>query len=180
MTQTLAPKWQLLQQRSARNSPISRRANSMSSLKGSKLISPSAQASSPTRVSVIRGLRGGTPRRRRLPAPICPVAPRRIRPPSIAPKPSGERARDWWVGQLEKHRLLVGVVSFLVTLRPFWWVFRGWIVYFAVGKFFTGWMDFVPTYLHEWLLLLGTIVLSVGSDGGVGCRTAGCVSDWSW
>ncbi len=55
---------------------------------------------------------------------------------------------------------LAGRGSFLVALRPLWWVFRGWVGYFIVSRLWTG-RGVLGDYLFEWIVLALAVVLSV-------------------
>ncbi|MBX3193787.1 MAG: hypothetical protein KF727_01640 [Microbacteriaceae bacterium] len=70
-------------------------------------------------------------------------------------------AREGWTAFLARHRILAGLVEFLVSLRPVWWVFRGWVIgIWIANAVFGGWMPLPATQLG-WIAMLATIVVSV-------------------
>ncbi|MDF1479705.1 hypothetical protein PYV02_11490 [Leifsonia sp. H3M29-4] len=52
------------------------------------------------------------------------------------------------------------LVDFFATLRPVWWVFRGWALYLLVAGLVGLW-NALPTTVIGWLILVGAVVLSV-------------------
>ena len=113
-----------------------------------------------------------------------------VEPAGVAVRRRGprpfQRFRDRLVGQWGGWRDTVApvlatpvgraVVSFLVSLRPLWWVLRGW-VWFAlimgVLKYvmlvgFSNLERFVPRTAFAWLVLITTTLISVGVGRGLG------------
>ncbi|RWZ55060.1 hypothetical protein ELQ92_15660 [Labedella populi] len=64
-----------------------------------------------------------------------------------------------WVQERRGNAAVAAVLDFLVTLRPAWWVLRGWVVFAIVFMF--GALGPLPTELTGWLLLAGVVVVSV-------------------
>jgi len=70
-------------------------------------------------------------------------------------------ARELWSALLARHRILAGVVAFLVSLRPIWWVFRGWVIgLWIANTLFGGWLP-LPSSELGWIAMLAAIVVSV-------------------
>jgi hypothetical protein len=67
--------------------------------------------------------------------------------------------RDDVRGFVAKHPWASGVASFLVVLRPAWWVLRGWVV-FGLLNWRRQWSG-VPDDAAQWVLLIAFVVLSV-------------------
>lgn len=53
------------------------------------------------------------------------------------------------------------LLGFLLSLRPVWWVFRGWVSYQILAIYVGGPSALVPNSMVLWLLLLAVIVVSV-------------------
>ncbi|MGY4643570.1 hypothetical protein [Cellulomonas sp. URHB0016] len=75
------------------------------------------------------------------------------------------RSQAWWPP----------AESFLVSLRPVWWVLRGWLVLqlcsaVVLGRHRMAWM---PRELVEWLVLVGLVVLSVQWGRGAWFQSRG-------
>ncbi|KQY23357.1 hypothetical protein ASD16_12505 [Cellulomonas sp. Root485] len=66
------------------------------------------------------------------------------------------RALTWWAP----------VEAFLIALRPVWWLLRGWVVYQLVAMM-SGASGWLPRNLAAFLVLVGTVVLSVQYGRGV-------------
>lgn len=78
--------------------------------------------------------------------------------PDLAPLALRVR-RNW--SELREHPVAGGVIAFLVSLRPIWWVFRGWAIGMWIGSaLFGGWAP-IPESAGGWLVLLGVIAVSV-------------------
>lgn len=85
--------------------------------------------------------------------------PRSARPHVGGPLPSlrslAGDIRQNWAKLLADRPLVASVVSFVLTLRPLWWVFRGVAAYAAVAAFFG------VNAVTWWPIALAFIVLSV-------------------
>jgi hypothetical protein len=101
-------------------------------------------------------------------------------PPRAATR--GERFDGWrtlqeqllqrWADTLERHPRVGAVIDFLVTLRPLWWVFRGWAVYLLVESF-RGGSSVLPTNPLSFAILSGLVVVSVQFGRGRWMRWGG-------
>ena len=72
------------------------------------------------------------------------------------------------------------VREFLPTLRPGWWVLRGWLALFVIVVWLHGgdlqsYRDrvFVPTYHGNWVIGIVAVILAVVCSVSLGLRTAG-------
>ena len=85
---------------------------------------------------------------------------RRSRPSELdaAAKAAIAELRAEAAGFVSRHPVARGVVEFFVSLRPVWWVLRGWVV-FALLNAPT--MSLVPQNEIHWIPLIGLIVVSV-------------------
>ena len=73
------------------------------------------------------------------------------------------RAQGWWAP----------VESFLVSLRPVWWLLRAWIGYEVLAMYFGGAASTaVPRSLLSWVVLLAAVVVSVQCGRGVWLRAS--------
>lgn len=74
-------------------------------------------------------------------------------------EPFSEMVRDL-DRNLRRSPAMAAVLDFLVTLRPAWWIVRGWAAYQCVGAFFGFEGDLLPTGAH-WLVLAVLVAGSV-------------------
>ena len=92
-----------------------------------------------------------------LPEPATGPGPRR--------RPLGEAAthvRASFTRLTKQHPWLRPVTAFLVTLRPAWWVLRGYLAAWALWSMLLGGTrGFRPDSLKEWVIALVAIVVSV-------------------
>lgn len=61
---------------------------------------------------------------------------------------------------IDRHPALSATADFLKTLRPAWWVARGWAATYVVAQVFGGWWGLLPG-LPWFLVAIAAIVLSV-------------------
>jgi len=92
-----------------------------------------------------------------LPEPVTGPGPRR--------RPLGEAAthlRASFTRLTEQHPWLRPITAFLDTLRPAWWVLRGYLAAWALWSMLLGGTrGFRPDSLKEWVMALVAIVVSV-------------------
>ncbi|GAA3533574.1 hypothetical protein AFL01nite_21690 [Aeromicrobium flavum] len=62
---------------------------------------------------------------------------------------------------LRKSPVVAGVLDFLVTLQPAWWIVRGWAAYQVLGGIFGFEGDLLPTHPGYWILMLVLVAGSV-------------------
>ncbi|KQR12226.1 hypothetical protein [Cellulomonas sp. Leaf334] len=76
------------------------------------------------------------------------------------PVQDARRLGRWTLRRLRAQAWWPPVESFLVALRPVWWLLRGWVVYQLVASMagVSGWF---PHNLPAFLVLVGFVVLSV-------------------
>jgi hypothetical protein len=75
---------------------------------------------------------------------------------------SGLRATRHQVAEsLRAHPVTAGMLSFLESLRPAWWVLRAWVAYQLVTVFFGSEGPVLPYEAGWWLVLLVLVVMSV-------------------
>lgn len=70
-----------------------------------------------------------------------------------------DEIRAEWQAIVERFGL-GRIVGFFATLRPVWWVFRGWALYLLVAGLVGLWNS-LPTSVAGWVILVGAVVLSV-------------------
>ncbi|TQL46535.1 hypothetical protein FB562_2057 [Homoserinimonas aerilata] len=66
-------------------------------------------------------------------------------------------------GRIRSTRFGSAALDFAVSLRPFWWVLRGWVVFQILARMFTSW-EFhfaLPPTASGWLLLTSCLVVSI-------------------
>jgi len=87
------------------------------------------------------------------------VSGRRSHDLDAAVKKAFHDLRDEFRGFVGRHPWASATLSFLETLRPVWWVLRGWVV-FGIFNWRRQWSG-VPDDVMQWLLLAALVVLSV-------------------
>lgn len=65
-----------------------------------------------------------------------------------------------WTAFAERHRVVRGTVDLVVSLRPAWWVYRGWALFALIASSLFGIAAF-PDRFFSWVLLIAAVVLSV-------------------
>ena len=110
--------------------------------------------------------------------------------PGSGPRPVGprpfQRVTDRLAGRLLRWRDAVApalttpvgraIASFMVSLRPLWWVVRGWVWFalimgvlrYVMLLGFSNLERFVPRTAFAWLVLITTTLISVGVGRGMG------------
>ena len=106
-------------------------------------------------------------------------------PRPVAPRPF-QRVIDRLAGRLLRWRDAVApalatpvgraIASFMVSLRPLWWVVRGWVWFalimgvlrYVMMLGFSNLERFVPRTAFAWLVLITTTLISVGVGRGLG------------
>jgi len=85
-------------------------------------------------------------------------------------RPAFSRLADWvrGIGQDAARDIRSSpggakVLDFLISLRPFWWVLRGWAVYQVFAFVFSlgGPFGVIPFSFSRWMLLFATVIVSV-------------------
>lgn len=87
-------------------------------------------------------------------------APRRRFTPGATLLRELRELRDAWAAFVDRHRVLRGTTAMLASLRPAWWVFRGWLLYLLVCTVLLG-GPMIPTDLVTWSVLVASVVVSV-------------------
>lgn len=90
------------------------------------------------------------------------------------PVEDARRLGRWAIGWLRAHTWWAPVESFLVALRPAWWLLRGWVAYELVALV-AGVQHWFPQSLPAFLVLLGCVVLSVQWGRGAWFQSRGVV-----
>ncbi len=80
-----------------------------------------------------------------------------LRAPDRRARAAGERL----LGRLRERAWWPPVEEFALSLRPAWWVLRGWVVYQLVARLLGVAPAWLPQHGAAWLLLLGAVVASV-------------------
>ena len=105
-------------------------------------------------------------------APVVAEPSRRLRDWLGAPFSAVKAGCDRALGKLREQPFWPPVESFLVALRPFWWIARAWVGYqaamYVAGATTLRWL---PRGLLMWVLLGTAIVLSVQWGRGVWFRS---------
>lgn len=99
------------------------------------------------------------------------TAARRAGVPLGDPVEDARRLGRWAVRRLRALAWWPPVESFLVALRPVWWLLRGWVVYQLVASM-SGVSGWLPHNLPAFLVLVGCVVLSVQWGRGAWFRAS--------
>lgn len=65
-----------------------------------------------------------------------------------------------WTAFAERHRVVRGAVDLVVSLRPAWWMYRGWALFALIASSLFGIAAF-PDRFFSWVLLIAAVVVSV-------------------
>jgi len=94
----------------------------------------------------------------------------------VRSRPLGDavaQARASFATLTEQRPWLASTAEFLVTLRPAWWVLRGYLAAWALWSLFGGMRGLRPQGLTQFVLALGAVVLSVRLGRGWLRQSAG-------
>ncbi|MBX3093031.1 MAG: hypothetical protein KF680_00595 [Cryobacterium sp.] len=86
-------------------------------------------------------------------------------PPRQSPRISvAASIADWRAGavrHIRSSKFGAGLLDFLLSLRPLWWVLRGWLIFTLFAKFFSHYYGVIPDNVGGQLILVGAVVISV-------------------
>lgn len=72
----------------------------------------------------------------------------------------GSDVRVWWDGFLQRHRWLSELGGLVASLRPVWWLARGWGLYFFIVEGWFSW-EYVPRTAPGWAFLGVAVLASI-------------------